>query len=338
MFLSSVLSCLLTKFNGKEIIFFTMPLSSASQPPYGLVLTALIVIQVLFGVNYVVSKIVVGVFPPLVWASMRIIVSSVVMVAFALATGRKHPKGGAKFFGPLVIYALLGTIINQASFLVGLKYTTATNSAILNTLIPVFTLLIVTLRGQEPITPKRILGFLFAFSGVLIIRRVENLSLSDATMVGDLLMILNCLSYGLFLSYSKKFLEDHDPIWTTAWLFIYGSVGLTALAMPDWMTFQFPEMTGALWGAVAFAILGATLTTYFLNFWTLAHAKSTQVALFIYLQPVVASFIAWAWMNEEVTLRTMLASALIFCGMLLAISSSARSKATNDRLFARSDK
>src|SRR5688572_149907 len=114
-----------------------------------MVLAALIAVQILFGVNYVVSKIVVGVFPPLVWASIRIIISSAVMVAFALATKRKHPVGGAQFFVPLIFYALLGTIINQASFLVGLSYTTSTNSAILNTLIPVFTLLVVTVRRQE---------------------------------------------------------------------------------------------------------------------------------------------------------------------------------------------
>lgn len=291
-----------------------------------LVLAALITVQVLFGINYVVSKIVVGAFPPLVWASIRIIISSVVMVTVAIFTGRKHPKGGARFFGPLVFYALLGTIINQASFLVGLSYTTSTNSAILNTLIPVFTLLIVTIRGQEPMTARRAVGFVCAFAGVLVIRKVEDLSLSNATLIGDMLTILNCLSYGLFLSFSKKFLEAHDPIWTTAWLFIYGSVGITGLAIPDWLTFEWPTMNPNLWAAVIFAVLGATLMTYFLNFWALAHAKSSQVALFIYLQPVVASLIAWIWLGEVITLRTVMASGCIFVGLVLAIGKMGRRK------------
>src|SRR6185312_13343906 len=111
-----------------------------------LVLAALIAVQVLFGVNYVVTKVVVGAFPPLLWASLRIIISSIFMLTVAFMSGHEHPKDGKKFFGPLVIFALLGIIINQSSFLVGLRYTTATNSAVLNTLIPVFTLLLVTLR------------------------------------------------------------------------------------------------------------------------------------------------------------------------------------------------
>lgn len=293
---------------------------SATVPRYGLVLAALITVQVLFGINYVVSKIVVDIFPPMVWASIRIIISSGVMVAYCLATRRPHPKPERSFFGPLIIFALLGAVINQSAFLVGLSYTTSTNSAILNTLIPVFTLLVVTLRGQEAATPKRIVGFLTALLGVLVLRNVEHLSLSDKTVVGDLLMILNCFSYALCLAYSKSFFERYDPIWTTAWLFIYGSVGITLLAIPQYMTFEWPQMTPSIWAAAFFAVIGATLMTYFLNFWALRYARSSQVALFIYIQPIITSFIAWTWMGEEVTIRSVLATGFIFIGMLLGLS------------------
>lgn len=290
------------------------------EPAHILVIAALIAVQLLFGVNYVVSKLVVGAFPPLLWASFRIIIASSIMLAVALATKRPHPSGGRKYFGPMVIFALLGTIINQSSFLVGLRYTTSTNSAVLNTLIPVFTLLIVTLRGQEPLTTRRALGFVSAFAGVLVIRKVEELSFSNKTVIGDLLTMLNCLSYGFFLSYAKTFLERNDRVWTTTWLFIYGSVGLTLMAMPDWLSFRMPELTPLLIGCMVFAIIGGTLLTYFLNMWALAYTRSSSVAIFIYMQPIVTAALAWAWHGEQITLRTALSSVLIFIGMLLALS------------------
>jgi drug/metabolite transporter (DMT)-like permease len=295
--------------------------ASATTPSPRLVLAALVAVQILFGVNYVITKVVVDVFPPLVWASIRIVIASVVMVSVALATGRKHPTDGKKFFGPLVIFALLGIIINQSSFLVGLRHTTATNSAVLNTLIPVFTLLIVTFRGQEPLTLKRALGFACALTGVLAIRKLEDLNFSNSTWFGDLLTVVNCLSYAFFLSFSKKFLEQHDRIWTTAWLFMYGSIGLSLLALPDWMAFHWPPMDTRLLACMVFAVLGGTLLTYFLNFWALAHARSSSVALFIYVQPIVASLLAWTWMGQEPTPRTFVSSGLIFVGMLLGLSS-----------------
>ncbi|MEK6579266.1 MAG: DMT family transporter [Bdellovibrionota bacterium] len=285
------------------------------------VLIALLVVQLLFGLNYVISKVVVGSFPPLLWASFRVIVSAVVMICVALASGRKHPKVSGEFFGKLVLFSLLGIILNQGSFLLGLKYTTSTNSAVLNTLIPIFTLVIVTVRGQEPLTSKRALGFVCAFVGVLAIRKVENFSFSDSTLIGDLLTMFNCLCYAFFLSYSKKFLEKHDSVWTTAWLFIYGSVGLTLIALPDWIHFKLPPIDEQLLACMTFAILGGTLLTYFLSLWALARIRATStVALFVYLQPVVATAFAWAWKGELITSRTALSSFLIFCGMLLALT------------------
>lgn len=303
---------------------------STRKPSRSVVYLALIAIQILFGINYAVSKIVVEAVPPLVWASARIIISSILMLGVALAFRRQHhPKTGKAFFLPLVIFALLGTVINQGSFLVGLHHTTATNSAILNTLIPVFTLLIVTLRGQEALTLKRAIGFILSFGGVLVLRRVEDLTLSNQTLIGDLLTILNCLSYGLFLSYSKSFLERNDRVWTTTWLFIYGSIGLSLIAAPDWLHFQMPQVTLQLAAAMVFAIVGGTLLTYFLNIWTLAHAKSTSVAIFIYLQPVIASTLAWLWFGEVVTARTAFSSLMIFAGVLLALSPASKAKRAN---------
>ncbi len=299
----------------------TLPAShTVESPSQKRVIAALVVIQVLFGLNYVVTKSVVGHFPPLVWASIRIAICSVIMFAVAQISKRPHPPKTREFFVPLVGLALLGSIINQGSFLVGLHYTTSTNSAVLNTLIPVFTLLIVTIRGQERLTLNRAIGFVLALAGVLVIRRVEEISFSDATVLGDLLMIVNCLSYALFLSVGKSFLEKYDPIWTTAYLFLYGTIGLTLLAVPDYMRLSLPPMTSELVAAALYAVLGATLATYFLSNWTLRYAKSSQVALFIYIQPVIASLVAWSWMGEVITLRTSIASLLIFLGMLFALT------------------
>ncbi len=290
-----------------------------NRPSPLLVIAALVVVQILFGINYVTSKIVVGAFPPLIWASMRLACSAVLMVSIAAALGRPHPPKTRAFFVPLIGMALLGMIINQASFLTGLHLTTSTNSAILNTLIPLFTLLIVTIRGQERLGPKRMLGFVCAFIGVLSIRKIENLTLGDRTLHGDLLTILNCLSYSLFLSVSKGFLERNDRVWTTAWLFCYGTVGLTLIAIPDFTTFQMPPLDPRLIACMIFAVVGGTLLTYFLNIWALAYARSSSVALFIYLQPVVASLLAWFWFGEMVSGRTILSSVLIFIGVILAL-------------------
>ena len=161
-----------------------------------------------------------------------------------------------------------------------------------------------------------------ALAGVLSIRRLEDVHFSDVTFIGDLLMVFNCLIYACFLSFSKRFIEKHDSLWVTAFLFLYGTIGINLLALPSWLTFKPPEMTASLWGACAFAIAFGTLAAYFLNFWALKYAKASQVALFIYLQPIVASTLAYIFYGQTVTLRVAISSVLIFLGMLTALSGS----------------
>jgi drug/metabolite transporter (DMT)-like permease len=299
---------------------------TARSPAPALVFGALILVQVLFGVNYVVSKVLVEHFPPLVWASLRLFVAAAMMMGVAWASGRKHPQATKKFFVPLIKYALLGIILNQGAFLLGLSYTTATNSAVLNTLIPIFTLLIVTLRGQERFTLPKGVGFVAALLGVLVIRRVDQFSLSDKTLTGDLLTMFNCLCYAFFLSYSKPFLEAHDRVWTTAWLFTYGALVMPFIALPSYVSFHWPPMSSTVELCMLFSILGGTIGTYFLNLWALTYTRSSSVALFIYLQPMVASAVAWIWFGEVASLRVIISSALILTGVLFGLYGSAFSR------------
>ena len=117
-------------------------------------------------------------------------------------------------------------------------------------------------------------------------------------------------------------MKSHDSVWMTTWLFIAGSIGITGLAVPSWLTFQWPAMTPVLIGCMVFSVLGCTLMAYFLNLWALARTHSSSVALYIYLQPVVASTLAWVWLGEVITLRTVLSSLLILVGMLAALKDS----------------
>ncbi len=289
---------------------------------------ALVFVQILFGINYVVTKVVVEAVPPMVWASFRIILASGFMVLVATVLNRPHPKVGKEFFIPLIALSLLGTVINQICFLKGLQLTTPTNSAVLSTLIPVFTLLVVIARGQERASWSRGLGFLFALGGVLTLRKLGDFRLSDKTFIGDLLTIANCLSYAIFLSYGKSFLEKYDRTWVTTWLFIYGSIGITLVAAPELAKFEWPTLTSTLIVFAAYAIFAGTMTTYFLNNWALAYAKPSHVALMIYLQPSIAAGFAWLWSGTPITLRVMASTGLIFLGLLLALREPSSVKGT----------
>lgn len=287
-----------------------------SSPSPFVILSTLISIQIMFGVNYSVSKVLVDTFPPLMWASIRGMVAAIAMIALSIWLGRAE-RLPRSFVVPALTLSLLGVVINQGCFLVGLRYTTSANSAILNSLIPLLTLLFLILKRQEHFTWRRTLGVFSAFLGVLILLRVEHFTMSDKTMFGDALTIINCISFSLYLALSKRFLAAHDPFWATGWLFFFGSIGLTLISTPEWASFRLPPMTGELWACIAYAIVAGTIVVYFLNNWLLSHIDASRVASFIYLQPLVASVLGYLWLGEPITLRTLFSAALIVCGVVM---------------------
>ena len=69
----------------------------------------------------------------------------------------------------------------------------------------------------------------------------------------------------------------------------------------------------------AFIVVFPTAGAYVLISWTLARAEASLVALFVYMQPVIATILGLAFQNESLTLRTVAGALLIFGGVYLAL-------------------
>ncbi len=276
---------------------------------------ALISIQILFGVGYIFSKLLVESFPPLIWACIRSFCAALSIGVIALVLGRPHPKLNRQFFFPLLAFALLGGLLTQGLFLVGLRHTTSTHSSVIFTLTPIFTLMVVIYLREERLTPQNLTGFVFSFLGILILTEVEKFHLSATLMRGDLLTLGSACSYGLFIALSKNFFKKFDSTWITFWIFLCTGIGLAGFSFSEWETFRWPVMTPLLWILVTYGILGATLLSYFLVIWTIAHASPSKVALFSYLQPVLVSLIAYFFLGEGISPRTIGGSILILMGV-----------------------
>ena len=77
-----------------------------------------------------------------------------------------------------------------------------------------------------------------------------------------------------------------------------------------------PAYPAILWRTLWLSAL-TTALSYLLNIHALRAAESSQVAIFTYLQPLVAGVLAWGLAGERLTLRTGAAALLIFVGVAL---------------------
>lgn len=290
----------------------------AEAPAETRVILALVVVQVLFGGLAVAGKLVLPVVPPLALALLRLGTAAVVLVALERVFVRA-PMPSLPDLGRFAGFALLGVVLNQGLFLVGLERTTATNAVLLVATIPAFTLLVAVLLRQETASAWKVGGLMVSFAGVLLLVVGSGLDLGLHTLVGNLLVVLNALSYSVYLVLSRPALARHDPLTLLAWVFLFGFLEMLLVAAPTLGGIDWAGFTPTSWAALAYVLVGATLLTYGLNAWALRHASASRVANFVYLQPLFGASFAWLLLDEQVTLKTLAAGALILAGVAIAL-------------------
>ena len=280
------------------------------------VLAALAIIQILFGIHYLAGKIVLHEIPPRAWAVLRVASSAIVLVVLARAMGRRFPRA-PRDLALLAVFALFGVAINQVCFVEGLSRTTAIHSAIINTLIPAWTLLFAVVLGRESMTGVKGASLALALAGVLLVIRPERASFDSRTFVGDLLTLTNSVSYSFFLVISKRTMHRVDPLAATALMFVFGALPIALFGGGTLAVLDLSAVSRAAWLWGAFIVLFPTAAAYVMISWTLARAEASLVALFVYVQPVVATALGVAFQGESLSLRTVTGAVLIFGGVYL---------------------
>lgn len=284
-----------------------------------IVYVVLIFIQILFGINFTTSKIVVSEISPFLWSNMRFLFAGILLGILALLMRRPHPKVDKFFILPLIPLSLLGMSVGQTLFMIGLRYTSSINTAVITTTIPILTLFVSILRGRDSLTLSKSVGVTMALVGVLSIKGFENLNFTAETFRGDFMVFMASLCFALFLNFSGEYVKKYDNFWVTSWMFVFSGIIMLFFNIDGWISLREISYNSTLIGCAVFSIIGATIMTYFLNNWALSRAASGNVALFIYLQPVVAAIIGYLFLKEDITLRMVYSSIFIFGGLLVTL-------------------
>lgn len=285
------------------------------------VYAALVMVQVFFGIHYFATKILLESISPRAWAAMRVMGAAALLMAWNLLVVRGR-RPNRRQFGTLLVFAVFGVILNQILFVEGLSRTTPSHSAIINSLIPVLTLSFALVLRRETWTRRRLLSILLSFSSVLVLLRVDDLRFSEPWVVGDLLTLANATSFSFFLVISKRYLERNDALVTTAWMMLLGAVGITLIGSGPLQQVDLTRFRWDFWLLAAYIIVFATALTYLMNSYALQRVESSTVALFIYLQAPIATFLSVSFLGEPLTPRFLLAAAGIFVGVFFAVSGS----------------
>ena len=263
---------------------------------------ALITVSLLFGGNYVFTKRILAAVPPQSWVLFRIVMATAFLVPLALWLRPRRPWPKGRLWLGLLVASVFGVALNQVLFTEGMARTTPEHSAVVNACIPIWTLLVAVLARQERLGLLRVAAILCALGGVFYLLGVDRMLLGGtavvqpgATVLGDVLTMLNGVAFAIHLVLMRRLTREVDPWLATATLFAMGVLLIGAWSGPHVEAAHTEALLAAptIWFAL-YAVLFATILTYLLNTWALRHAHSSQVALYINVQPLVAAVLNWS--------------------------------------------
>ena len=253
-------------------------------------------------------------FSPLAFAWLRILGAAILLALIA----RNEPQLSRDDSRRVAGWAILGVVINQSFFLAGLSMTTIQVAAILITTIPVFALAAAIAAKQERATAWRVGGIALAGAGALLVVGGESFHGSWRSFAGALLVVLNCLSYALYLVVSKPSMPRLSARRVVARMFAVGTVILLPFAAWPMARQPWSQISLRAWLALTLVILGPTVAAYLLQAWALRYADSSVVAAYTYAQPVLATLLGVIFLGEALRGVVVVAAAMIFGGVALA--------------------
>lgn len=214
-------------------------------------------------------------------------------------------------------FALIGIVCNQLFYFTGLSLTSATNASLIAVMIPVFAILISTLFGNDTFTWRKFFGIVIAGLGVTILINPFKTEFSSATLLGDLLILLNSFSYAFYVAVSKRFISKYGALKSIAWLFIFGSIINVPLGFYFLQQLDLTQVSAFSWLMALCLIIFPTILAYFWNAWALARVEPSVVVVYVYLQPLIGFFSAVIFLGEHFSIRPVISAILIFIGVFL---------------------
>ena len=294
-------------------------------------LVALVVVQVFFGLFPLLVHVALDRgdgFSPRAIAVWRMAGAALVLGAFAFARHRRafFPRVGD--LPRFLSCALFGIVANQVLALEGVARTSITRAGLLMTTIPVFTYGLALMARQETFRPRRAAGIATALVGAvsLVLLRAGPAESGSDPVLGNALIVANCLSYAGYLILARRLLDRYPTPVVIAWLFL---LALPVTPVIAWNVEVLPEVTGTARLGLLAVVLLPTIAAYFLNTYALARVSASTTAVFIYLQPFVAGVSGWLFRGERPGPGVLLAGGLLLVGLGLVVRGGTGVRAEN---------
>ena len=281
---------------------------------------ALLSLYIIWGSTYLAIRFAVETLPPFLHASIRFLISGLILYAWRRAAGDPVPtKGNWRSTAIVGTFLLLG-----GNGLVALAEKTVPSgiAALIIATSPFWLVLFEAFRsgGGKP-SFLSILGLVIGFSGVFLLIGPSAITGSQQSFdtFGVILLLCAPVLWSLGSIYARGADMPKSTLMSTGMQMLAGSVSLIIVSVVtgELRGFSFGDVSMRSWWGLIYLITFGSLVGFVSFGWLLHNAPVSLMSTYAYVNPVVAVFLGWLFAGEELNARIALASAIIIGSVIL---------------------
>lgn len=294
---------------------------ATTRPSRVLIILAFAAIYILWGSTYLAIRLAIQTLPPFLMAATRFLIAGGILFIFALSQGAKVRNPFTNWRRALLIGGLL-LFCGNGGVTWAEKYVASGLAALFVATEPLWVVIFNWALTHRRPNAKVLLGIMIGLAGMAML--VSNglgqeTSGSKMSLIGGGVVLLASLAWASGSVYSNRNPIDGPTSMASGMQMLAGGglLLLLALVMGD---FQRLNIANASWtsiGAFAYLTLFGSLVAFTAYNWLLNNVTLARAATYAYVNPVVAVLLGWLIAGEPLTLRIILAAAIIVGSVVL---------------------
>lgn len=254
----------------------------------------------------------------IIW--IRMSCTTVFFLAFIFLSKRSF-KIEQKDYLRLFLCAIFGITINQIFFFEGLSRTSPINTSLIMSAIPITVFILSIIFLKDKMTKWNVAGLLLSATGAVILL-LDSKGKFEGLFLGDIFILVNAISYGIFLILARQLMRTYDSVTVIFWIFLMG----TFLSFPycysnyhytDWL-----HIPMYAWLSLGFIVVFATIINYYIGVDVLKDISPAVSSMYVYIQPIVTTLVALYFGSDKLDGQKLISSAAILVGVYLVGKSS----------------
>lgn len=299
----------------------TAPALSRDAPGSRAIWAALAAVYVAWGATYLAIRVAVRTIPPLMSASVRFLIAGALMYAWAIRRGDRtgdRPTAvhwrSAFVIGTLMLFGGNG-VVSLAEQTVPSGIT-----ALMIATVPLWLVLMARFALGERVTWRESLGIFVGFGGAALLAQPAFAGRLD--LLGLVLLLVASISWAAGSLYTRRAPLPDRPLVGIGMEMIAGGLVLAvvSVAAGELGDLELSSISLESLVGLGYLIVGGSLIGFASYVWLLRVARTSLVATYAYVNPVVAVFLGWLILSERITVQTLIAGGVIIAAVAIIVS------------------